>query len=290
MTTMTSLTAIILTLDEEANLPLCLESLKGVASEIIVVDAGSTDRTRDIASAAGAQVIEYPRARQDVTLNWALENVPMAGDWILRLDADERLTEALQVELPRRLREAQPDVSGFFFKRRVYFLGRWMRHGGYYPTWLLRVWRRGAARSEARAMDEHMVLLQGRPDYLQHDIWEENLKGLHVWTERQNRYATREAEVLLNPAAQGELQPTLRGTPEVRRRWWKVNVYQRAPLFLRAFLFWFYRYFVRLGFLDGRPGLIFHFLHGCWYRFLIDAKVYEARRVRAAREREETTR
>lgn len=273
-TTTVGISAIIMTLNEEANIRPCLESLRGVVDEIFLVDSGSTDGTTKIAETLGATVIYHPPATQAVILNWALENIDFRGDWILRLDADERLTPELAAELSG-LGAFPPTTTGLFVKRRVYFMGRWMRHGGYYPIWIVRAWRRGAAVSEQRRMDEHMVLRHGEPGYLRHDIIEENLKGLHAWIERQNRYATREVDALLAGDAEEGIKPSLRGTPEARRRWLKKNVLMAAPPFLRAFLFFGYRYFIRFGFLDGKEGFIFHFLHGCWYRFLIDAKVHE---------------
>jgi hypothetical protein len=163
-------------------------------------------------------------------------------------------------------------------KRRVYFLGRWMRHGGYYPTWLLRVWRKGCARAEDRLMDEHMVLLEGRAGYLRADIIEQNQKGLSAWIERQNAYASREAMELVGDGRNDGIRPRLLGTPEARRRWLKEKIYLRFPPFFRAICYFGVRYILQRGFLDGREGLIFHFLQGCWYRFLVDAKVHEARK------------
>lgn len=272
------LSAVILTRNEEANLPACLASLRGLADEIVVVDSESTDRTAEIAERSGARVVTHPFETQARQLNWALAELAWRGDWILRLDADERITPELAAELRDALPAADAEVTGCYVKRRVYFLGRWMRHGGYYPTWLLRVWRRGCAESDDRMMDEHMVLRRGRAAYLRHDIIEENLNGLSAWIDRQNRYASREAVAVTQDAAAIGAAPSLLGPPEARRRWLKYRLYLVAPPFLRAFLYFLVRYVGQLGVLDGREGLIFHFLHGCWYRFLIDAKIYELRR------------
>ncbi len=270
-----ALSAVILTYNEEANLPGCLASLRGLADEVVVVDSGSTDQTAEIARRYGARVVAHEFETQARQLNWALEHIPWQGNWVLRLDADERVSPELATELQVSLPSVEADVTGYYLKRRVYFLGRWMRHGGYYPTWLLRVWRRGCARSDDRVMDEHMVLLRGRVLYLRHDIVEQNQKGLSAWVDRQNRYASREAAAVLKGAAPTGTPPSFFGPPEARRRWLKYRVYLLVPRFLRAWLYFVFRYVFQLGFLDGREGLIFHFLHGCWYRFLIDAKIYE---------------
>jgi glycosyltransferase involved in cell wall biosynthesis len=282
------LSVIILTYNEEVNLPACLESLKGLDCEIFVVDSGSTDRTIEIARSYGAHVVEHPFETQARQLNWALQHLPLKGEWVLRLDADERLTPELKDELSSTLPTLESEITGLYVKRRVYFLGRWIRHGGYYPIWLLRVWRKGCARSEDRQMDEHMVLVRGRADFLRHDIVEQNQKGLFEWIERQNRYSSRESVALMSGCGD-EIAPKLFGTPEARRRWLKYSVYLRFPALVRAFVYFAYRYVFRLGFLDGKEGLIFHFLQGCWYRFLIDAKLFEAQKgnvVRTTADRE----
>ena len=271
------LTTVVLTYNEELNLPGCLESLQALGCEVFAVDSGSTDRTVEIAETAGAQLVYHPFQSQAQQLNWALENLPLKEQWVLRLDADERLTPELTQELSATLPAADDEVSGFYVKRRVYFMGRWIRHGGYYPTWLLRVWRRGSAKVEDRLMDEHMVLLQGRAAFLKHDIVEQNQKGLYHWVERHNRYSTREAQAQLEGSTGAEISPSLFSTPEARRRWLRHRVYYRLPVLLRSFLYFIYRYFIRLGFLDGRQGLVFHFLQGFWYRFLVDAYILESR-------------
>jgi glycosyltransferase involved in cell wall biosynthesis len=269
------ISVIILTLNEELNLGPCLASCQPLTCDLFVVDSGSVDRTEEIARAAGAAFVYHPFDTQAGQLNWALANLPLTGEWILRLDADERLTQELGSELNVRLTRLDEDVTGLFIKRRVYFMGRWIRHGGYYPTWLMRVWRRGAAQCESRVMDEHMVLLTGKPDFLQCDIEEHNRKQLSLWIERQNGYSTREVMALLHKEVGHKVQPSLFGTPEARRRWLKYYAYLPFPPLIRPFLYFFWRYFFRLGFLDGKQGLIFHFLQGCWYRFLVDAKLYE---------------
>jgi hypothetical protein len=198
----------------------------------------------------------------------------------MRLDADERLTPELAEELSARLAALPGDATALLVKRRVYFWGRWIRHGGYYPTWLLRIWRHGRARCEQRWMDEHMIVDGGRTLRLDHDIIDENHKGLTFWTDKHNRYADREVIDLLALRERARTGGALDDQPG-SRRWLKENLYGRAPLFWRAFGYWFYRYVLRLGFLDGRPGLVFHFLQGFWYRFLVDAKLAERQRGRS---------
>jgi glycosyltransferase involved in cell wall biosynthesis len=264
---------VILTKNEEANLPFCLASLGTLDCEVVVVDSGSTDRTTEIARNHGARVVEHAFENQARQFNWALKNLSLSAPWIIRLDADERLTPELGAEIAVTLRSASSEVTGLLIKRRVYFWGRWIRHGGIYPTWLLRVWRRGRGRYEDLWMDEHVFLDGGRTIRLKNDLIDENHKDLTFWIDKHNKYSDREVRTILQMAE--PLQASESGVEIARRRYLKAQLYGRMPLFVRALFYWSYRYFIRLGFLDGLPGLVFHFLQGFWYRFVVDAKLYE---------------
>jgi glycosyltransferase involved in cell wall biosynthesis len=274
---LSSLSIILLTKDEETNLSVSLASLKNLDATIFVVDSGSSDQTVAIAKQAGCQVFEHPFENQAKQLNWALENLPIATPWIMRLDADERLTPELVEELKQVLSQTPNDITGYQVKRRVFFMGRWIRHGGYYPTWLLRIWRTSIGTCEQRYMDEHIVLSKGRIANLQHDIIDENHKGLSFWIDKHNHYADREVKDLMDTRSDVSTDLLKGGqfSQASRRRWVKTNLYGRSPLFLRALLYFLMRYTIGLGFLDGVEGFIFHFLQGFWYRFLVDAKIYE---------------
>jgi glycosyltransferase involved in cell wall biosynthesis len=267
------LTVLVLTKDEEENLPATLHSLEELGARLLIVDSGSTDRTCELARAAGAEIVTHLFSTQAEQVNWALDSLRLETPWLMRLDADERLMSELVHELKAVLPNAAIEVSGFEIKRRVYFWGYWIRHGGYYPTWLFRVWRRGTARSEQRRMDEHMVSSGGRMERLDHDIIDDNRNGLSAWVNKHNDYADREVKDMLSEEAAGLAM----SGQAARRRWMKLNIYRRAPPFLRAFAYWFLRYFVLLGFLDGLPGLVFHFNQGLWYRLLVDAKLHEVK-------------
>jgi glycosyltransferase involved in cell wall biosynthesis len=272
--------AIILTKNEEEDLPACLESLTGVASEIFVIDCGSTDQTLEVARSYGARVLIHPFTNQAAQFNWALDNIQSSAEWILRIDADERLSEELRRELQGRLSDLRNEVTGLLFPLRIRFLGRAIRHGASYPVWLLRLWRTGLGRYDDAWMDEHIVLSRGQVLKLHGDLIHEIPKNLSDWTRKHDGYATRECRQILAPARDARL-PT---SPQARlKRLLKKRLYLRLPAFYRAFLYWFYRYFLRLGFLDGEEGLIYHFLQAFWYRFLVDAKLHELQK-RAARQ------
>jgi glycosyltransferase involved in cell wall biosynthesis len=274
------LSIIILTKNEESNLPACLASLHKLDAEIFIVDSGSIDKTTEIAKQAGCQVFDHRWENHAQQLNWALQNLPITTPWIMRLDADERLTPELVEELRQVLLQTPDNITGYQVKRRVFFMGRWIRHGGYYPTWLLRIWRTGVGTCEQRWMDEHIVLSHGKIANLQHDIIDENHKGLNFWVDKHNRYADLEVKDMLAMTLEENdaLLKTGQLSQATQRRWVKKNLYSKSPLFLRAFFYFLMRYTVGLGFLDGTEGLIFHFLQGFWYRFLVDAKIYDLRR------------
>jgi glycosyltransferase involved in cell wall biosynthesis len=270
---------IIVTYNEEANIEDCLKSVSGWVEDIFIVDSFSADKTCEIAKSFGVKVYQNRWVNYAAQFNWALENLPIKSEWIMRLDADERVTLRLKDELLERFSYLDKDVSGLYLKRKVYFMGKWIKHGGYYPIWLLRIWRRAKGYCEPRWMDEHIEITEGRVLFLGNDIVEENKKNLHWWIEKHNSYATREAIDMLNLKYKfftNDMIPSrISGTQEEKKRWLKENVYAKLPLFIRPFLYFFYRYFLKLGILDGKEGLIWHFLQCFWYRFLVDAKIYE---------------
>lgn len=285
-----NLSVIILTYNEEANLPANLESLAGLMCELFVVDSGSTDRTREIAGEKRALVIEHPFDNYAAQRNWALQNLPIRTDWILNLDADERLTPELVSEINETLGSPLQDVDGFLLRKRTTFMGRWIKHGGHYPSYHLRLFRRGRGRCEDRLYDQHF-LVDGAIRQLKNDYLDVLTSDISTWTLRHARWAESEARQIMAQEANGDdagdrVRSSFRGNPIERRRWLRDGPYGRAPLFLRAFLYWFYRYFLRLGFLDGKEGLIFHFLQGCWFRFLVDAKLYEFQQRQSEQARE----
>lgn len=267
----TSLSLIILTYNEALNLEKCLRSTEGLVSEIIIVDSGSTDDTKEIAEKFGARFFVHEFKNQAEQFNWALEFIDPCGEWIMRLDADEELLPELKKEIEEKLPITPETVGGFYLNRRNYFLGKWIRHGGYYPTWFLRVFRKGWAKSEVREMDEHLVLLRGTSERFKNDFIDNNLKGLTDWKKKHRNYAEREARSYYREKIEEKSELTMEQAG--RKRWVKKNIYYRLPPFLRVFFYFLYRYFFLLGFLDGWRGTQFHILQGVWYRGLIDKNI-----------------
>jgi glycosyltransferase involved in cell wall biosynthesis len=279
----TPLDVLIITYNEEANIARCLESVRW-ATEVFVVDSMSTDRTVETAKSLGAKIYLHPFEGYAKQRNWALDSLPFSHDWVLMLDADERIPSALAEEVTQAIRNDGHGQAGFYLNRRHIFLGRFLRHGGLYPTWLLRLYKRQLVRFEERPMNEHAIL-EGAAGYLSQPFDHHDLRPLSDWVAKHNCYADLEADEYLRERFQGGYQDAIParfwGKQPERKRWIKLHVWNRLPLLLRPFLFFFRNYFLKGGFLDGKPGFIYHVLWSFWYQFLISVKIIERQRAEA---------
>lgn len=270
------LTVVILTRDEERHIERAIASVTSIADRCYVVDSGSSDRTNELAQAAGARVLENPWFNHAAQFNWALSQLPVDTQWVLRLDADEIVTEELAAEIRERLGGVAPDVAGIEVSRRMCFLGRPIRWGGVFPIRLVRLLRHGCGEVEDRWMDEHIVV-DGPTVGFRGEIIDDNRNPLTWWIAKHNSYSSREAVELLDLEFGffGKRQArAIRGQAGAKR-WLKEKVYACLPAGLRSLAYFLYRYFIRLGFLDGHEGRAFHVLQGFWYRYLVDMKVHE---------------
>ncbi|MCX8507130.1 MAG: glycosyltransferase family 2 protein [Alphaproteobacteria bacterium] len=292
-----SISVIILTFNSAATLGQTLRAALQVSDDLHLVDSGSSDNglviaEQIIAAANHARAESEAKIRLTIThhpfenygaqRNWAMENLALRHEWVLNLDADEHLSPPLI----RAINDSQspgfpPDINGYFLPRLVRFLGRDLTHGGLYPTWHMRLFRRQFGRCEARLYDQHF-LVEGRAERIHHPMIDDVRLSLSEWTARHNRWSDAEAAELLLASNQGTAIPLSgrvtakwRGGNPIERKRALRGWYQATPLFLRAFLLFLYRYVVRLGFLDGREGLIYLVLQCFWFRFLVDAKLFE---------------
>lgn len=278
-----SIAVVILTYNEERHISRALASVAGFAIEKFVIDSFSTDRTADLARAHGAVVLQNKFINYAKQFQWALDHAPITASWIMRLDADE----IIEADLAARIRDELPhlpdDVVGINLKRKHIFMGRWIRHGGRYPLVLLRIWRRGHGRIEDRWMDEHMVVWGGRTVTFEGGFLDHNLNDLTFFTDKHNRYATREAVDVINqrrnlfPRDDG-LTAEATSWQAAAKRLVKEKVYNRIPYQISVPAYFLYRLIFQLGFLDGKEGLVYHGLQSLWYRFLVGAKVEELER------------
>ena len=272
--------AIILTLNEEQHLERCINNLKQIANKIFVVDCYSTDKTVILAKSLGATVIQNKWVNHALQFNWALSQIDSDADWVVRVDADEYLSERLISELKILLPIIDTNINGIIWGRRIKFLGSLIQHGGIFPVYVLRFFRYGYGRSEIRWMDEH-IKVSGEVVKVDGEMIDDNLNTLSWWIDKHNRYSTLEALDILNKEFNSTRNDSIGslsdGQQASKKRWIKEQIYGRLPLGSRAFIYFIYRYFIRLGFLDGPHGLSFHLLQGFWYRFLVDQKITEVK-------------
>jgi len=269
---------LIMTRNESLHISRCVESARCVADDIYVVDSHSTDETTQIAAKLGVRVMSGDFNSFSEKFNWALNNINFRTPWVVRLDADEVLSKDLIDELHAFLSAQPADISGAYVRRQLWFMGRWVRFGGMYPTYSMRIWRAGLVECETRELDEHMILKSGRAVYFKADVIDNPLTDLSLWIEKHNSYAGREARAALGGLQKGDKSrglASLTGALPQRVRWIKENIFYKLPPFVRPCLYFAYRYIFRLGFLDGKTGFIFHFMHALWYRLLVDAKIIE---------------
>ena len=285
---MADLTVIMLTKNEEKNLRKCIESFRGAAKRFVIVDSFSTDGTEELCRNLNKELREanikldfYRNKWIDYAtqLNWGITHTDISTEWTMRMDADEELLEELAEEINKKLDNLKPPVNGVVIRRRLIFMGKWIKHGGRYPEKLLRIFRTGKALCEQKLMDEHMVLAEGSTVAFKNDLIDNNQKDLEWWTAKHNWYSNREVldhQKTLDVQNDSLLESGKgSGAQAVIKRKMKNGGYYRLPKFIRAHMYFLYRYYIRLGFLDGYEGKIFHFLQAYWYRFLVDAKMYQ---------------
>ncbi|KQC99370.1 spsA [Acinetobacter soli] len=257
-----------------------IKSVQSIASEIFVIDSGSKDATVKIAQKNGATVLYHPFINQAKQFNWALDNAPITASWIMRLDADEIIEPDLALEIQQKIPQLDANIVGINLKRKHIFMDRWVRFGGRYPLILMRIWRTGYGRVEDRWMDEHVVISSGETTTFDGGFADHNLNDLTFFTDKHNKYATREAIEVLNHKYQLFNQDKSLNSDSTSfqasfKRNIKEKIYNKLPFTLSAFAYFMWRYIFQLGFLDGRSGLTYHFLQGYWYRFLVGAKIME---------------
>ncbi len=268
-------TIVILTKNEEVNLPDCLKSVKGYAKRCVVVDSGSSDKTQEIANEFGADFYYHPFENYARQFNWALDNTDITTKWTFRLDADERLTPKLCEELGRLMKEhADDDVNGISMEASLFFMGREMKHGGPQKRKLM-LFKTGMARIEDRKMDEHTILSSGRAIDCTEKFLHYDFKDMGFWINKLNWYATREMQDYFEfiNGKEASINANDKEINNIRNK--KFGVYYKFPKFLRCWLMFVYAYIFQLGFLDGKEGFIYHWTYHRFYRTLVDCKILE---------------
>ena len=263
------LTVMILSYNEINNIGHAIDNVKGWAKDIVVLDSGSQDGTIELVRDKGCRV--YHRDFDDFSRQrkYLLNDIPVETKWVFVLDADEYLTSELKNEIEVEL--SNPKYNAYTMKRRFYWMGEWVKRG-YYPTVLLRLGRYGDLDCDDREINEHLISKSGDIGTLKHDFIDENRNGLFKWIEKHNNYSSRESNALNTDRDEGY---DFFGSQYERKRWIRVNIWNKLPLFFRPFLLFIFRLFFQGAIFDGRKVILYHFLHTFVYRSLIDAKFLE---------------
>lgn len=270
---MIDLTAIILTKNEEINIVDCINSIKDFAKRIVVVDSGSTDRTCEIAKEMGADVLFNKFEYYAKQFNWGIENAGIDTEWILRLDADERFTPKLCEEVEKIVSTCNSDVNGITMEADFYFMKRLMKHGGSNKRKIM-IFRRNHGCIEDRKRDAHTIIFDGVAVATKNRFQHYDFKDIDSFIKKYNWYATREMQdyIAYKRGASTEINSD-KNIQKTRKK--KFGFYYKLPKFFRCWLFYLYKYYFKLGFLDGKEGKMYYYYECYWYRFLVDSKIYE---------------
>ena len=263
---MTHLTVIILTYNEALHIARAVDNVIGWAEHVYVLDSGSSDETCKLAEERGAKVFSRKFDNYSNQRNYAIKELPIPTDWILFLDADEYLTQELKGEISNELLD--PKADGYYLKRFFFFMGKQIRWGGYSPIWILRLFKKEKGIFQ-REINEHLVL-NGKSAKLQYYFVDDNKESLKVWWNKHIDYAYREAVDLMNSNSQ-IIKTNFWGSQADRKLWIRYKIWNRIPPYIRPIALFIFRYFFRLGFLDGKSGLMYYFYHGLVYTMIIDS-------------------
>lgn len=279
---MLDITVIILTYNEEIHIKRCLDRISPYVKNVFIIDSFSTDKTLEIIKEYhNVTILQNEWTNYATQFNWALENASINTKWVLRLDADEYLTPELIEELKIKLPTLDQSITGIVFPLRRVFLGRIIRRG-MNQVKLLRLFQNGKAKSEVRQMDEHIQVIEGTTIEFKNEFADDNLNNLSWWTQKHVGYAIREAADLLDieydMSNSGNSDENKQISEQAHKKRMMKRKYAMKPLFWRSFAYFVYRYFFKLGFLEGKEGFLWHFMQGWWYRTLVDAKIFEIKK------------
>lgn len=271
---------IILTYNEEIHLPRLLQSISDLNAPIFILDSGSTDKTIEIGEQYGATFLQNKFENHPKQWDFALKNFVVKTPWVVCLDADQIVTPELKTRLLDFKDEEHADIVGIYFNRKNFFKGRWIKHGGYFPFYLLKMFRFGVGYSDTNENMDHRFIVPGKTEVWKDGIiLEENLKENQIkfWIDKHNRYSdlvAQEEVERMNQARTQTLRPNFWGSPDERTAWRK-QLWWKLPRYVRPMLYFTQRIIFQLGILDGRTGIIFHFLQGFWFRLIVDVKIDE---------------
>lgn len=273
------LTVIILTYNEEIHIERAILNAKKITNNIIVIDSGSNDQTINIVNKYQIKLVIQSFATFSDKLNWCISELEITTPWVIRLDADECFYSNFLSNFRNLIKIHDSKLSAIYVNRELFFMSKPIKFGGYYPNYSIRIWKNRSVLCETRYLDEHIIVKEGYSIYSNLKIIDNPLYPLTKWILKHNNYAYLEAKTYLESIYKKseniEIHENLFGKSIERKKWLKNSLYYKLPIFLRCYFYFFYRFILRLGFLDGIHGFIFHSLHSFWYRYLIDSIIYE---------------
>jgi glycosyltransferase involved in cell wall biosynthesis len=271
-----NISVIILTKNEIIHIERSIRNALKLTPYVYVLDSASTDGTQEKAKSLGVKVFQYNWTNSSTfskKINWGLENIPFKTSWIIRLDADEYFLDNTINNLSDHLEKICPNINAATLNRRIHFKGKWIKNGSQYPRTMVRVLRKGFCHYESRRLDENVIVDQNTIKNLSFDFVDDNLITISKWIKKHDTYAMSEAiEMLHNEIGIFKREESIISGKKAKTN---KSIYFKLPMYWRAFFYFFYRYFIKLGFLDGYQGFIWHFFQGWWYRVLVDIKISE---------------
>jgi len=269
------ISVIILTYNEEIHIKKAINSIKKISNDLIIVDSYSKDKTIQIAKKYNARIFKNKFINQSKQFNWALKNIKIKNDWILRLDADEYLSKELVLEIKKKLPEINlnKEINGICLIRKQFFLRKLIRFGGRGKLIMLRLFRKNYGMCENRIMDEHIMIKKGKILKFKNFFYDDNLNNLENFKEKHKRYAKREARQYLIDQNNKRKLNFKYNTRTMIKKFLITNVYYKIPYQISSMLYFLIRYIVLLGFLDGINGLKYHYVQGFWYRYLVGKNI-----------------
>ena len=277
-----NITALIITKNEEIHIERCINNIKKLVSDVLIIDSFSNDNTIEIAKKLNIKFIQNKFINHAKQFNFGLSQLSQDTDWVLKIDADEILTSSLIAEIKNKLPQLDKNINGIYIKRHLVFQDTLIKYGRLSPVRLLRLFRFQKGQCDNRWVDEK-IKVEGKTAQFKEYIIDQNLKSLSEWIRKHDRYSSAEAlnyllikyNSLFNNIEQSQLNFETLSVASLKSR----NLYAKLPLIIRAFIIFSYRYFFCLGFLHGKAGLIYFFLQSLWYRILVDAKILEVEKL-----------
>jgi glycosyltransferase involved in cell wall biosynthesis len=277
-----NITALIITKNEEIHIERCINNIKKLVSDVLIIDSFSNDNTIEIAKKLNIKFIQNKFINHAKQFNFGLSQLSQDTDWVLKIDADEILTSSLIAEIKNKLPQLDKNINGIYIKRHLVFQDTLIKYGRLSPVRLLRLFRFQKGKCDNRWVDEK-IKVEGKTVQFKEYIIDQNLKSLSEWIRKHDRYSSAEAlnyllikyNSLFNNIEQSQLNFETQSVVSLKSR----NLYAKLPLIIRAFIIFSYRYFFCLGFLHGKAGLIYFFLQSLWYRILVDAKILEVEKL-----------